>query len=208
MSARLISITPNAEEIILFCARVSSDQNNKDTKLINYLIKNKHWSPFEMANMIIEVEAPRFITQQILRHRSFSFQEFSQRYKKVDTSDYDIPTMRKKNKSNRQSSTITHESNLFYMSRIKNIYDEIYDLYDEMINDDVAPECARAILPLNTKSKLYINGNIRSWIHYLQVRTDEHSQQEHREIALMILDIFKFYLPNIYKAVFEENNIE
>lgn len=204
MSAKLISITPNAEEIILYCARVSSNQDNKDKNLIKYLIDHKHYSPFEMANMIIEIECPRFVSAQILRHRSFSFQEFSQRYKKVDVYEYEIPIFRNKHKNNRQSSIDIHESNLHYMSQTKNLFDEIYDLYDEMIKDGVAPETARAILPMNTKTKLYMNGTIRSWMHYLDVRCNNDTQLEHREIALIIKNIFKENLPFIYKNYFKE----
>lgn len=203
MSAKLISITPNAEEIIIYCARVSSNQNNKDLNLIKYLIDHKHYSPFEMANMIIEIECPRFVSSQILRHRSFSFQEFSQRYKKVNVNEYEIPIFRNKHKNNRQSSSDIHENNLNYMSQTKNLFDEIYDLYDEMIKDNVAPETARAILPLNTKTKLYMNGTIRSWMHYLDVRCNNDTQLEHREIALIIKNIFKENLPFIYKSYFE-----
>lgn len=203
MSAKLISITPNAEEIIIYCARVSSNQDNKDLNLIKYLIDHKHYSPFEMANMIIEVECPRFVSSQMLRHRSFSFQEFSQRYKKINVNKYEIPIFRNKHKNNRQSSSDIHENNLNYMSQTKNLFDEIYDLYDEMINDNVAPETARAILPLNTKTKLYINGSIRSWMHYLDVRCNNDTQLEHREIALIIKNIFKENLPFIYKSYFE-----
>lgn len=202
MSAKLISITPNAEEIIIYCARVSSNQDNKDLNLIKYLIDHKHYSPFEMANMIIEIECPRFVSSQILRHRSFSFQEFSQRYKKVNVNEYEIPIFRNKHKNNRQSSSDIHENNLNYMSQTKNLFDEIYDLYDEMIKDNVAPETARAILPLNTKTKLYMNGTIRSWMHYLDVRCNNDTQLEHREIALIIKNIFKENLPFIYKSYF------
>lgn len=202
MSAKLISITPNAEETILYCARVSSNQDNKDKNLIKYLVKHKHYSPFEMANMIIEIECPRFVSSQLLRHRSFSFQEFSQRYKKVDVNNYEIPIFRNKHNNNRQSSTNIHENNLDYMEQTKNLFDEIYDLYDEMIKDNVAPETARAILPLNTKTKLYMNGTIRSWMHYLDVRCNNDTQLEHREIALIIKNIFKENLPFIYNSYF------
>jgi thymidylate synthase (FAD) len=202
MSVKLISITPNAEEIIIFCARVSSNQDNKDLNLIKYLIKHKHYSPFEMANMIIEIECPRYITQQILRHRSFSFQEFSQRYKTININKFVDPEFRTKNNSNRQSSTEINKKNEEFKEKTKELFKNINDLYNEMLINDIAPECARIILPLNTLTKIYMNGNIRSWLTYLDVRCHESTQKEHRDIALKIKDIFKEQLPFIYNSYF------
>jgi thymidylate synthase (FAD) len=204
MSVRFISITPDCEKTIVYCARVSS--NNQDnpeiSRLINYCIKNGHWSIFEMGNLIVEIEAPRFITTQILRHRSFSFQEFSQRYASIKTSDYYMnPNFRTKKETNRQSSAETHTDNDKYLEKTKEIFKMTFDLYNEMIENGVACETARAILPLSTLSKIYMNGTIRSWIHYLQIRCDEHTQYEHRIIANQIKEIFKEHLPIISQAL-------
>lgn len=208
---RLISITPNCESTIVYCARVSSsNQDNPEiTKLINYCVKNGHWSIFEMGNMIVEVQAPRYITAQILRHRSFSFQEFSQRYAKLSTlekeneSAFIEPDFRAKKDTNRQSSMETHPKADEYLAKTKHIFDLTRKLYKDLVDDGVAPETARSILPMCTMSKMYINGTIRSWIHYLQVRCDSHTQLEHQLIANQIKDIFKIQLPTIYNAIFE-----
>lgn len=208
---RLISITPDCEGTIVYCARVSSsNQDNPEiTKLINYCVKNGHWSIFEMGNMIVEVEAPRYITAQILRHRSFSFQEFSQRYATLSTlekqnrSAFMEPDFRAKKDTNRQSSTDNHPKADEYLVKTKMIFDMTRELYDEMVQEGVAPETARSILPMCTMSRMYINGTIRSWIHYLQVRCDTHTQIEHQLIAKQIKDILKIQLPTIYNAIFE-----
>lgn len=202
-SVKLIWITPDAERLLVYIARVSSsNQNNQDYKpLIKYLIKNCHWSPFEMVNMCVEITTTRAVSQQLIRHRSFSFQELSQRYKKVE--EYDIPDIRYQCISNRQSSTIQHDKTLIYQEKIIKLYKCINDLYDDMIKDDVAKECARFILPLSTKTKIYMNGTLRSWIHYLNIRLDEHTQKEHRELAIEILKIFKDNFPLIYECLYE-----
>lgn len=202
MSVKLIWITPNCEQLIAYIARVSSNnqENPEYGKLIKYLVKNNHWSPFEMGNMCIEITTTRAISQQILRHRSFSFQEFSQRYKEIN--NINIPELRNKHIINRQSSLDIHEKNEYYQDKINKLYNDINNLYNEMKEDNIALECARNILPLSTETKIYMNGNIRSWIHYLQIRTEEHTQKEHREIAFKILDIFSQQLPTIYKAIF------
>lgn len=204
MSVRFISITPDCEKTIVYCARVSSNnqENPELSRLINYCIKNGHWSIFEMGNLIVEIEAPRYITTQILRHRSFSFQEFSQRYASIKTSDYYMtPIFRTKKETNRQSSAETHTDNDKYLEKTKEIFKMTFDLYNEMIENGVACETARSILPLSTLSKIYMNGTIRSWIHYLQIRCDEHTQLEHRLIANQIKEIFKEHLPIISQAL-------
>ena len=202
---RLIWITPNAQELIAYCARVSSsNQENPNIKgLLQYCCKHGHWSVFEMCNMCIEINTTRAISAQILRHRSFSFQEFSQRYASVEQ-DLEIPQLRRQDLKNRQNSINDLDKEL-----INKIQDDINihfkktkDLYRKILNLGVAKECARMVLPMNSPTKLYMNGSIRSWIHYLNVRCSNGTQLEHIEIANQIKEIFKKELPIIYESVF------
>jgi thymidylate synthase (FAD) len=196
---KLISLTqPNieglktAEDLISYCARVSnpSNQLNVETapKLLKYLITHKHWSPYEMVNMCVEIKTSRAIAAQILRHRSFSFQEFSQRYSQ-STSFEDIE-WRMQGKTNRQ----VGEEEVDLPPELKNEVDTTLtnckELYDKLIKNGLAKECARMVLPLNTSTTLYMTGNVRSWIHYLELRTKEDTQKEHRIIADKIKKIF------------------
>ena len=200
LSVNLIWITSNAENIILKCARVSSSNpDSLDTKLINYCIKNNHWSIFEMANMCVEIIAPLYVINQIIRHKSFSFQQFSMRYQNKNKLSSEIfePEFRLKHNTNRQSSYLVHPKNDEFKKEFNDIYLQINNLYNKMVNDDVACESARAILGVSEYSKIYMNGNIRSWIHYLNVRLDEHTQKEHRLIAEKVKEIFKNQLPII-----------
>lgn len=210
MNVKLVSITKSlveekelsAEELIVYIARVSnpSNQLNSETsdKLISYMIKNKHWSPMEMVDMTIEIVTSRAIAQQILRHRSFSFQEFSQRYAEV--TEMEPIQIRKQADKNRQSST-EEINNFFIDSLIENHISESEKVYKLLLEQGVAKECARMVLPLTTQTKIYMKGSIRSWIHYLQIRCDEHCQLEHRQIALKIETIFKDNFPSINKAL-------
>ena len=202
--------TPNAEELIVKMARVSApaNQDNMETapRLLQYLIKHKHWSPFEMGNMCIEIETTRAIAPQILRHRSFSFQEFSQRY--ADANELGsavIPHLRRQDSKNRQNSIDDLSSDLIasYYRRISQLYEDSEHLYKEMLSNGVAKECARSVLPLSTQTRLYMNGTIRSWIHYLQLRCDPGTQLEHRQIANGIKRIFCEQFPVIGEAVFQ-----
>lgn len=211
MNVDLIWATPNAEEMIVKMARVSApkNQDNMDTapRLLQYLIKHKHWSPFEMANMCVEIETTRAISPQILRHRSFSFQEFSQRY--ADTGELGsavIPHLRRQDHKNRQNSIDDLSTDLIasYYRRISQLYEDSEHLYREMISNGIAKECARSILPLSTQTRLYMNGTLRSWIHYLQLRTDNGTQLEHQQIAQRIRQIFCDQFPIIGEAVFQE----
>jgi thymidylate synthase (FAD) len=215
MNVDLVWVTPSAEEMIVKMARVSAptNQDNMDTapKLLRYLIKHKHWSPFEMANMTVEIETTRSISAQIIRHRSFSFQEFSQRY--ADTKELGsapIPHLRRQDNKNRQNSTddlvetLGPEKLASFYRRTSQLFEEAEHLYSEMVSQGIAKECARNILPLGTQTRLYMNGTIRSYIHYLQVRTDPSTQLEHREIALAIKDIFCKQFPIIGEAVFSD----
>jgi thymidylate synthase (FAD) len=208
---KLIWITPDAEQLITKMARVSAprNQDNMETapRLLRYLLEHKHVSPFEMANMCVEIETTRAISAQIIRHRSFSFQEYSQRYANTnELGSSAMPHLRRQDNKNRQNSIddLSPELVSSYYRRISQLFEEAEHLYGEMVSSGVAKECARNILPLATPTRMYMNGSIRSWIHYLQVRTDPSTQREHRDIALRIKDIFAEQLPVISEAAFKE----
>jgi len=212
MKVDLTWATPNAEELIVKMARVSAprNQDNMDTapRLLQYLIKHKHWSPFEMANMCVEIETTRAISPQILRHRSFSFQEFSQRY--ADTAELGsavIPHLRRQDFKNRQNSIddLSSDAIASYYRRISKLYEDSEHLYREMVSNGVAKECARSILPLSTQTRLFMNGTLRSWIHYIQLRCDPGTQFEHRQIADRIKRIFCKEFPIIGETAFAED---
>jgi thymidylate synthase (FAD) len=201
-SVKLISITPDAEKIIMYTARVSNptNQNSTNTKLLNYCIKHGHWSVFEMAHMTVEIVTSRGISAQILRHKSFSFQEFSQRY--AEATEYIYYDARRQDDKNRQNSIddMSEEDKEWFedaQAKITGLADE---LYKEALNKGIAKEQARFLLPLSTKTKLYMTGSIRSWLHYLDLRCDNGTQLEHREIADAIKQIFKQQLPIIAEA--------
>ena len=193
----------NMTEVVAFCARVSnpSNQSNKDTseKLIRYLVKNQHWSPLEMVSMCLEIETTRDIARQILRHRSFSFQEFSQRYADP-TQELDFVTReaRLQDTKNRQNSIETDNLALqtFWETRQKKVIEECKNAYDWAIANGIAKEQARAVLPEGlTVSRLYMNGTLRSWIHYIQLRSENGTQKEHREIALKCAEVIAKVFP-------------
>lgn len=200
----LISSTPMAESTIAFCARVSnpSNQNNMQTadKLIKYLIDHQHWSPFEMAHMTVQIKTSRAIAAQILRHRSFTFQEFSQRYAKV-SKNVKYPARRQDTK-NRQNSIddMSEEDKTWFEEAQDQVWDSAKAKYDEAISRGIAKEQARFLLPLSTETTLYMSGSLRSWIHYLQLRTANGTQQEHRDIADAIKQIFIKEYPMISTA--------
>lgn len=202
---RLIWITPNAQELIAYCARVSSsNQENPNIKgLLKYCARHGHWSVFEMGNICIEINTTRAISAQILRHRSFSFQEFSQRYASVEQ-DLEIPQLRRQDLKNRQNSINDLDKEMVdtIQQEIVEHFKKTKDLYRKLLKKGVAKECARSILPMNSPTKMYMNGSIRSWVHYLKVRCDPSTQIEHRLIALEIKEIFKKELPIIYESVF------
>jgi thymidylate synthase (FAD) len=206
---RLIWITPAAEHMIEYCARVSNPKNQQtlDTtgKLLRYLVNHNHWSPFEMASACFEINTTRDISAQILRHRSFSFQEFSQRY--ASTTDglggLDIPHLRRQDPKNRQASyddLTTEETQSFYR-RISSLFEDTEHLYQEMLSSGIAKETARKILPMNSPTRLYMSGTIRSWIHYLMVRRSQETQLEHRQIADGIYDCLNKELPNLWEVI-------
>ena len=208
-TAKLVSITPDAEQQIAYMARVSNPSNQHSEKtaprLIRYLIKHKHWSPFEMASMQVEIETTRAVAAQILRHRSFSFQEFSQRYSSVDQlGTFGVPRLRSQDLKNKQASHDDLDPSFTdrMEEKIQTLYNESLDLYEYMLSRGVAKECARSILPLGTPTRLYMSGSIRSWIHYIQIRAGIETQLEHRLIAEKIKEIFKEQLPDVFEAAF------
>ena len=208
MNVKLVSLTQphddsmNCEDLIAYCARVSnpSNQNNTATapKLLKYLIKHKHWSPFEMASMTLEIKTSRAIAAQILRHRSFSFQEFSQRYSVAQ--DLEEVQLRRQAEKNRQSSTDEFTDGLF-LAKVREHLGRSVSLYNEAIKLGVAKESARLLLPLTTETTMYMSGTIRSWVHYIDLRSQEDTQKEHRDIANACKDIFVEHFPNITLAL-------
>ena len=207
MSAvKLVWATEGGDDLIAKMARVSNPANedNKATapKLISYLIKHKHWSPFEMVNMCVEIETSRSIAAQILRHRSFSFQEFSQRYAEV-VAPAEIPELRRQDTKNRQNSIddlddVIKKSFAYDIGRL---YQHSYNLYHELLEAGVAKECARDVLPMASPTRMFMNGSVRSWVHYLQLRTDPSTQKEHRDIAEQIKSVFIKQFPNTARAI-------
>jgi thymidylate synthase (FAD) len=214
INARLIGLTqptieariPNSEALVAYCARVSnpSNQDNFDTaeKLLKYCIRNKHWSVFEMVNAVVEVEAPRDITRQLLRHRSFSFQEFSQRYS--DEISFTEREFRRQDTRNRQNSTDDLDIGIkqYFEEGVVNLVSRIEEAYAYMRAEGVAKECARVILPEGlTMSRLYVNGTLRSWLHYLEVREGNGTQKEHQIMANKIRDCIAPAFPTIMGLV-------
>ena len=208
MEIKLVSITSpiidelnSAEELIVYCARVSNPENqlNNETspRLIKYLIKHKHWSPFEMVDMCVEIKTSRAIAAQILRHRSFSFQEFSQRYSVAQTIE-DLE-LRNQAKSKRQSSTDVADS--VWTAEAMSVMERSIQAYNYMIAMGVAKESARMVLPLGIQTTMYMKGSIRSWVHYLQLRCKEDTQKEHREVANGIKKIFQENFSNVSAAL-------
>ena len=199
---KLIWITPDAESIITYCARVSNPKNQEANanpeRLINYLVKHKHWSPFEMASACFEVNTTRDISAQILRHRSFSFQEFSQRYAEVQKRP-EIPQWRRQDHTNRQNSIDDLSDEVVRQAdRVSaEAFIAAQRAYDRLLELGVAKECARKVLPINSPTRLYMSGTIRSWIHYLSVRTGPETQLEHRQIAQEIQTILINHLPSL-----------
>ena len=213
MEVKLVSLTQpqvhgddsdvmSAEDIIAYCARVSNPKNQMNTKtapkLIAFLIKHKHWSPFELANMCVEIKTSRAIAAQILRHRSFSFQEFSQRYSQV--TELEPLELRSPAEKNRQSSSQEINNPEIKAKAAVAMY-QAQQVYNELIEAGVAKECARAILPLGTQTTMYMNGTVRSWIHYINLRTEENTQKEHRDVATEIKNIFIKHFPKTSEAL-------
>ena len=210
MNVKLVSITKpnvyglnNAEDLICYCARVSnpSNQLNLETapRLLNYLINHEHWSPMEMVSMCVEIQTSRAIAAQIIRHKSFSFQEFSLRYSNVTS--YEDIEWRMQGKTNRQVGDEVVNLSPELKEEVDNVLQSSMKSYEKLLEKGLAKECARMILPLCTETTLFMTGTARSWIHYLQLRTKEDTQKEHRNIALEIQKIFVENFPNVSKAL-------
>ena len=215
MSVKLIGVTApyadynSAEDLIVYMARVSNPSNQNmssdSSRLIRYLIKNQHWSPFEMVSVVMEINTTRDIARQILRHRSFSFQEFSQRYADP-TRDlgFDLREARLQDTKNRQNSIETENSELKseWMIKQMNVISEAKNAYEWAIENGIAKEQARAVLPEgNTQSRMYMNGTLRSWIHYCQLRMENGTQKEHMEVAKECWEIIRDKFPNVVAAL-------
>ena len=208
MSVKLVSITPDAEKIMAFIARVSNPDNQDNPqieKLLAYCLKHGHFSVFEQAHITMEIETTRDIAAQILRHRSFTFQEFSQRYAAV-TDVAELPELRLQDHKNRQNSIEVSDKDTMVMisefnMRIMDHFSKGKALYDEMLEAGIAKECARKILPLNTETKIYMTGNVRQWLHYIQLRSGNGTQKEHMQIALDAKEVFIKELPIVAKAL-------
>ena len=205
---KLIKPTPDAEKIIAYCARVSNPNNqNSDniSKLLKYCIDHKHWSIFEMATMILEINTTRGLAAQILRHRSFNFQEFSQRYADTTLLADDIPLfeLRRQDTKNRQNSIddIDDEIVFKWNSKLREHFAKSKAIYDGMIADGIAKECARFVLPLATPTRLYMSGTLRSWITYIALREKNGTQKEHMLIAKECKRIFTEQFPIISEAL-------
>jgi thymidylate synthase (FAD) len=199
---QLISSTPDAEKIIAHCARVSSSnqENPKIAGLLRYCIKQEHWSIFEMADMTLEITTTLAIAPQFLRHKSFSFQQFSLRYAEAVTFIY--TQARRQDEKNRQNSIddLPHDTKMWFEGVQMLNFNDCWRRYEHALAQGIAKECARSLLPLNTATRFYMKGNLRSWIHYFQVRCCAATQKEHRDIALAGRDIFTEQFPIIAEA--------
>ena len=206
-NVHLVTVTPDAEKIMAYIARVSNpkNQDNQDSKkLIQYCINNEHWSVFEQAYMTLQIETNRGIAAQILRHRSFTFQEFSQRYAdSTQLGEIPIPELRRQDKKNRQNSISNLPTNVSkdFQQRIEVQFKETLNLYQEMLEKGVAKECARFILPLATPTRIYMTGSCRSWIHYINLRSGHGTQKEHLIIANQCREIFSKQFPTVSIAL-------
>tara|TARA_B100000902_G_scaffold202715_1_gene193283 strand:+ start:273 stop:923 length:651 start_codon:yes stop_codon:yes gene_type:complete len=203
-----VSVTPDAEKSIAYCARVSNPKNQESDSfegLLKYCIKHQHWSIFEHAFMTVEINTSLAIATQILRHRSFTFQQFSQRYADSTALQLSIPTpdLRRQDTKNRQNSIddINPRDRAYMEATIEKHFDDALDLYNSLLKQGVAKECARMVLPQATLTRLYMSGSVRSWIHYIDLRSGHGTQQEHKEVAEHIRDIFVGEFPIISKAL-------
>ena len=210
MTVNYIHSTPDGDNLVAYMARVSNpaNQDNKDTapKLIRYLIKHKHWSPFEMVSMCVEIETTRSIAAQILRHRSFSFQEFSQRYAAVTERPL-IPDLRRQDSKNRQNSIDDFNpiEKQHFQIQLQQHYDQSLHLYNQMLQAGVAKECAREVLPLSTPTKLYMHGTLRSWLTYVDLRSANGTQKEHQVIAEECKKLIAVHFPQCYTAMWSHD---
>ena len=205
---KLISVTPEAEKTIGYVARVSNPNNQENPKvagLLKYCIQHQHWSIFEQAFMTVEIETTRGLAAQILRHRSFTFQEFSQRYADTNLLADEIPMfdLRSQDLKNRQNSNddVPQNKKQDLQEKIAEHFVQSMDLYNELLANGIAKECARFVLPLATPTRLYMTGSVRSWVHYIDLRSAHGTQKEHMEIAEMCRDIFKKEFPIVSNAL-------
>ena len=211
MTVKLVSITPDAEQMMAYIARVSNPANQENEKyagLLKYCIKHNHWSVFEQSSMTVEIETTRAIAAQVLRHRSFTFQEFSQRY--ADTKLLEaivLPELRRQDSKNRQNSIDDLDPEVVdkLNKQMKTLFSSSSALYNQMLECGVAKECARMVLPLCTPTRIYMTGSCRSWIHYINLRTGHGTQKEHMEIAQECKNIFSQVYPVVASALNWQN---
>ena len=207
MKVNLITVTPDAEKHIAYCARVSNPKNQDNESiagLLKYCIKHQHWSIFEQAFMTLEIETTRGLAAQILRHRSFTYQEFSQRYaESTALGDIELPELRRQDDKNRQNSIDDLDPKVVdkLNRQMNTLFSSAYSLYNQMLEAGVAKECARFVLPLATPTRLYMSGTVRSWLHYIELRTGHGTQKEHMEIANECKSIFSEQFPTIASAM-------
>ena len=207
MTVKLVTVTPDAEKQMGYIARVSNPQNQSNPAvagLLGYCIKHGHWSVFEQAHMTLEIETTRGIAAQILRHRSFTYQEFSQRYANTNMlGQIDVPDLRSQDDKNRQNSIddIPQDQKARLQGQIQRYFSEGIDLYNELIREGIAKECARFVLPLATPTRIYMTGSVRSWIHYIDLRSAHGTQKEHMDIAEACRQIFIEQFPIVSTAL-------
>ena len=208
MKVSLVSVSPDAEKHMAYCARVSNPNNQENDNyagLLKYCIKHQHWSIFEQAFMTLEINTTRGLAAQILRHRSFTFQEFSQRYADTNLLDTNIPLpeLRRQDTKNRHNSfdDIREDQSKMLLGRIQNYFNEGLDLYNELLREGIAKECARFVLPLATPTRIYMSGSVRSWVHYIDLRSGHGTQKEHMDIANACKSIFTEQFPTVSEAL-------
>ncbi len=207
MNVKLVSITPDAEQTMAYIARVSNPSNQDNEKyagLLKYCIKHNHWSVFEQSSMSLEIETTRAIAAQILRHRSFTFQEFSQRYASSnDLGDIELPELRRQDTKNRQNSIDDLDPEMVdkLNRQMITLFSSAKGLYTQMLDAGVAKECARMVLPLATPTRIYMTGSCRSWIHYINLRSAHGTQKEHMEIAEGCRKVFTEQFPSVSEAL-------
>jgi thymidylate synthase (FAD) len=207
MTVKFVSITPDAEKTMAYIARVSNPSNQDNEKyagLLRYCIKHNHWSVFEQSSMSLEIETTRAIAAQILRHRSFTFQEFSQRYAaSTDLGKIELPELRRQDTKNRQNSTDDLDDDLVEKlnRHMETVFTASTNLYIQMLEAGVAKECARMVLPLATPTRIYMTGSCRSWIHYINLRSSHGTQKEHMDIAEACKKVFTEQFPAVSEAL-------
>ena len=207
MTVKLVTVTPDAEQLMAYVARVSNPSNQDNEKyagLLKYCIKHNHWSVFEQSSMTLEIETTRAIAAQILRHRSFTFQEFSQRYAaSTALGDIELPELRRQDTKNRQNSTDDLDPEMVETlnRQMITLFSSAKALYHQMLEDGVAKECARMVLPLATPTRIYMTGSCRSWAHYINLRSAHGTQKEHMEIANACKEVFIEQFPSVSEAL-------